>query len=133
MYSNLIDCIAQSLPLFDYFLYVGIMLIISISLIVVRSNWILVFMFAAVGVLAILDIPAPNFLSGAIFFFIVSIRLANNIIYSTCIYFLTFMIVIGSHVVNAKSPLDAVNVIIGYAVIYLIEHLMYNNKEGYIL
>lgn len=132
MFSNLIDCISQNSGVLDYVLYVLILLVIAILLIFIKSNWILAVIFSVAGIFTILDIPTPNYISGGVFFFIFSIRIVDNKIFSCCIYFLTAMMVIAAHAKNAKSPLNAVNILVAYAVIYLIDYLLYNNKKRYI-
>lgn len=129
MFINLVDCIDKSRTYGAYILYVGVLFFVSMILLIFKSKWSIVFVLALVGMLTILDVPTPNYLSAGVIFFMFSIRLANNIIYSICIYFLTFICVIGSHVIGSKSPLDAVNVLLAYSIIYLIDYFMYNKKE----
>ena len=130
MFLNLMDCVFQSSSIGEYFIYVGILLIIAMLLLFVHSNWILAVVLAIVGILTLLDSILPNTISGGVFFFIFSIRIVNNRVYSSCIYFLTFMMVIAAHVKMAYSPADAINVLIAYSVIYLLDYLLYNKERG---
>lgn len=132
MFSNLIDCISQSSGIYEYIIYVVTLLLIALMLLFIKSNWVIASIFAVAGIFTTLDLQYPNQISGGVFFFIFSIRIVNNKVFSGAIYFLTAMMAIASHAKYAKSPLDAVNVLIAYAVIYLIDYLLYNDRKRYI-
>jgi hypothetical protein len=90
----------------------------------IHKNFVVAIVLALMGLLTMIDTATPNYLSGGIVFFIFSMNIFKSNIFSFFIYFLTMLIVIGSHVFNAISPADAINVLIAYAVIYLLNHFL---------
>jgi len=125
------DCINQDVPLFQFIFYGATLLVLFLLLIFTENNYVIVFFFFLVGILTMIDIPTPNYLSAGIVFLAFSIRIAKyNLIYSFAVYFATVLTVVGVHVYRAVSPADAVNVLVAYAVIYLVDYFLYNERRG---
>lgn len=124
MFLNLFDIIQKNGPLFDYATYVLSLLILCLMLVFIPHDSIIAIVLAIMGFLIMLDLPTPNYLSGGIIFFIFSINIVKNHIFSFFIYFLTILVVVGTHIFNTQSPADAINVLIGYSIIYLLNYLL---------
>lgn len=123
-FQNLFDCIVQDAPPHDFFLYVGVMGALTICVIFIRHNSIVCGVLAMVGILMIFDYKASSGISGGAVFLIFSKRIANNLLYSLMIYGITSITIVANHVMTGRTPADAVNVIIGYFTIYLIDYIL---------
>lgn len=123
-FMNLFDCIAQNSNASEYILYVGVLALLALLLIFVDKDWILVVFFTIAGILSLMDVPQPNFLSGGVLFLIFAIRLSKSQIFAYILYFVTLLIVIGNHVFEGISPADAINVILAYIVVYVVDYLL---------
>lgn len=130
LFFNLFDCIKQNAPLIDFLFYIGTLLGIFLFLVLTTSKWPVIASLVLVGVLTMIDIPTPNYLSAGVIFIIFAMRVAENNIFSFTMYFSTVLIVVGTHVYNAVSPADAVNILVAYSVIYLFEYLFYTKQRG---
>ena len=129
MFINLFDCINKGKSLSIMFLYVGVLLISCFGLILIHNDFFIAGLFIVFGILTMIDIPAPNYLSGGIVFFLFSIRIVRNSIFNICIFFLTLLIIIANHIFAAASPGDAINIIIGYSIIYLLDLIFLKYNE----
>lgn len=123
-FNNFFDCIVMKSPISDYFLYVGIMGIITLLLIFIDHNSIICFVLALTAILMIIDSADPGKINGGIVFFIFSKRIADNIVFSFILYAITAIVIIASHTFKNKTPADSVNVIIGYFSLYLIDYIL---------
>lgn len=125
MFFNLFDCIMQEVPLFDYFLYVGIFLIYSLILIFSGSINTIVWILFSVATIILTWDSLANQLSYAICLFILTIYLKRDLYYKYLVYFITLISVVFANVIISKSPADLINVIIGYIVVYSVAELVY--------
>ena len=129
MFTNLFDCIRNNASALDFFLYVGVLFLALIGLMFVSSNWYIVVLFGVFGILTIIDIPEPNYISGGVIFFLFAKRIANNLILSVCIYFLTFIMVVGNHIYQGANPGEGTKVLIAYALIYFFDYLIFKDAK----
>lgn len=123
-FQNLFDCIVQNSHFYEYFLYVIVMGIITLSLVFIQHNSIICFVLALTGMLMVYDNNSPETISGGVIFFVFSKRIANNIFFSIFIYMATILLIAANHTFRGRTPADSINVIIGYFSIYLIDYIL---------
>ncbi len=123
-FSNLFDCIIQETSIYEYISYVGVVFLFTILLVVIDSNIYLCFVLALFGIITIFNNTTVG-MSGGIVFILFAKRIANNIAFSTLIYFVTIMVVIGNCSFNGVTPPDTINLILVYIVVYLVDYLLY--------
>lgn len=113
----------------DYFLYVVVLGVITLLLVFIEHNSIVCFVLAITGMAMVIDMDNPGSISSGIVFLIFSKRIANSLIYSLLLYFITAIVIVASTVFKDKSATDSVNVIIGYYALYMIDYILSGVKN----
>lgn len=128
-FNNLFECIVKNNPVRDYFLYVVVLGVITLLLVFIEHNSIVCFVLAITGMAMVIDMDNPGSISSGIVFLIFSKRIANSLIYSLLLYFITAIVIVASTVFKDKSATDSVNVIIGYYALYMIDYILSGVKN----
>jgi len=129
-FTNLFYCIVDNAPIYEYVLYVGVLGVGTLLLALLESNNYMCFILMLFGVLSIYDTdPHTNTIAGGVVLLLFAKRIANNILFSCMLYFVTLMVIVAGCIFHGAAVSDATNMIIVYIALYVCDDILYNIRE----
>ena len=128
-FTNLFDCVSKAAPMIDYIMYVGVVFVGTILLVIIHSNLFLCGLLAVFGLITIYMNPIIS-VSWGIILLIFAKRIAGNMFFSVFIYIGTAIVLYSRLIASNESPSNAINILAVYPVVYFIDYLLYNKREG---
>jgi hypothetical protein len=128
-FINLVDEINKGASLLQILFYSGILLAVAVLLILIDKKIVIPIVCIIIGFAMLLDDLIPGRLSAAISALGYGTFLANNKYVNYAIYLAVSTIVIASHVFKTGSPEDLINILIGYAVFFALNELIYRQRQ----
>lgn len=128
-FNNMLYCIEIAAPAITYVLYVGVIFVGAILLVLIHSNVFLCGLLAVMGLVTIYLNPNVS-VSWGLIFMIFAKRIADNMFFSIFVYISTAVAVFGMLIAAGVEPVATINTISVYPVVYFIDFLLYNKREG---
>jgi hypothetical protein len=129
-FINVVDELNKGSSLWSILFHSGTLLIIAIILIFSQNKNVLIGIFYAAGILMLIGDLTPGAISPSLMLFSYALYLSGNMYLKYITYLVVSLIVTASHVYQECSPDDIVNVLVGYAVFFALNELIYKKRQS---
>lgn len=132
-FNNLIDEISNGAGLLRVAFFSGLLLLFAIILVFSENKYVLAGILGIAGLIMMISIRRPNEIMAGMIFVGYATYEINNKYFNFAVYAIVAMIIVVLHVVSGLDPENIINILVGHAVIFSLNELIYrqgHKKDG---